>query len=104
VMFQRQKSIDELEEEGEKLDSEIGVARKRALLAELRQKGGAGFWKRFSSDGRGCCNCTVEQPASNKSGINRKIALLIFPFYPCAAVTLTVIVFCVPSVKDVGAF
>lgn len=50
-MFQKHKSLSELEEENEQLDAELSVARKKAMLAQVSQKGGAGFWKRFSSDG-----------------------------------------------------
>ena len=50
-MFQKHKSLSELEEENEQLDAELSVARKKAMLAEVSRKGGAGFWKRFSSDG-----------------------------------------------------
>jgi hypothetical protein len=51
MVFRREKSLSEMEEEGERLDVEISVMRKKQMLQELKQKGGTGFWKRFSSDG-----------------------------------------------------
>lgn len=50
-MFQRQKSIDEMEEESEVLDTQIELKRKKLMLAELNKRGGEGFWKKFSFDG-----------------------------------------------------
>lgn len=58
------KSIESLEEEAERLDSELSVAEKRALLRELESKFGKGAWKWFS---RG-----KESNSSNSSGGGEK--------------------------------
>ena len=50
-MFQRKKSLEELEEERDYNETAIEVRQQEVMLAELNKKGGDGFWKRFSSDG-----------------------------------------------------
>ena len=42
---------NELEEEDERLDTEVSIAKKRAMLRELDARAGVGSWKTFSSDG-----------------------------------------------------
>lgn len=44
------KSLADLQEEDEMLESEISVARKRAMLKELDRRGGRGFWRKFSDN------------------------------------------------------
>ena len=46
------KSLEELEEEDGKLDVEISVARKRAMIKAIEQREGKGSWRLFSSNGR----------------------------------------------------
>jgi len=49
----KQKTFEELEEEGGLLDAEISVARKRAVLAAIDKKTGQkGGWRLFSSNGK----------------------------------------------------
>ena len=51
VFGRREQSLSEMEEQEERLDAEISVMRKQQILKELKQKGGTGLWKRFSTDG-----------------------------------------------------
>lgn len=51
-MFKQQKSLTELQEEDERLDSEITVHRKRLLLKQLNKKMGKDGWKMFSDNGK----------------------------------------------------
>ena len=41
-------TIEELEEQNEQLDAQLGVAEKKALLKELEAKYGKGSWKWFT--------------------------------------------------------
>ncbi len=56
-LFKRHKTLADLEEEEEQLDTEISVAKKRAMLREVDSRMGKGGWRKFSDNGK-------------KSGIN----------------------------------
>jgi hypothetical protein len=47
--FQRQKSLAELQEEDELKSAELSIARKEALIIELKARGNK--WQNFSADG-----------------------------------------------------
>lgn len=51
-MFNREKSLAELQEEDERLDSEISVSRKKVLLKSLDSRMGKNSWKLFSNNGQ----------------------------------------------------
>lgn len=51
VFGKRERSLSEMEEQEERLDAEISVMRKQQVLKELKQKGGTGLWRHFSTDG-----------------------------------------------------
>jgi len=46
------KSLEELEEEDGKLDVEVSVARKRAMIKALEKREGKGSWRLFSTNGK----------------------------------------------------
>lgn len=50
-VFKRERTLTELQEDDERLDTEVSVARKRALLRMLNARAGEGSWKSFSNDG-----------------------------------------------------
>jgi hypothetical protein len=51
-LFKEEKSLSQLQEQDEHLDVQLSVARKRALLNELKEKSGSSsFWKLFSDNG-----------------------------------------------------
>lgn len=45
------KSLSDLQEEDDRLTTELSVARKRALIRRLEEVGGQGSWRMFSGDG-----------------------------------------------------
>lgn len=45
------KSLTQLQEDDDRLTTELSIARKRALIRRLDEVGGQGAWKMFSSDG-----------------------------------------------------
>jgi hypothetical protein len=47
--FKQQKSLAELQEEDEIKSTELSIARKEALIAELKARGNK--WQNFSEDG-----------------------------------------------------
>ena len=49
--FGKEKTLTELQETDERLETEVSVAKKRAMLRELEARAGAGSWKMFSDDG-----------------------------------------------------
>lgn len=56
--FNKEKSLDELQEEDDRLTQELSVQKKRQELLKIKlamqqldARGGKGFWKRFSGDG-----------------------------------------------------
>jgi len=49
--FKRERTLTELQEDDERLTSELSVARKRAMLRELEARQGRGSWKMYSDDG-----------------------------------------------------
>lgn len=52
-MPERHKTLDELEEEEGRLDTEISVARKRLMLRAIdRRMGRKGSWRLFSENGK----------------------------------------------------
>jgi hypothetical protein len=51
-LLKKQKTLAELQEEDETLDTEISVSRKRLMLKRLDDKLGKGGWKMFSSNGK----------------------------------------------------
>ena len=50
-LFKRERTLTEIQDEDERLEAEIPVAKKRALLAQLTARAGKGSWKPFSSNG-----------------------------------------------------
>jgi len=47
------KTLEELEEENERLDSELSIKQKRALIYTIdREAGFKGAWKMFSDNGK----------------------------------------------------
>jgi hypothetical protein len=50
-LFQREKTLSELQEQDDRLDTELSIAKKRSMIKELEAKAGAGGWKMFSNDG-----------------------------------------------------
>lgn len=50
-LFKREKTLTELQEEDDRLTSELSVTRKRALIKELEDRAGQGSWKIYSDDG-----------------------------------------------------
>ena len=56
-IFRRQKTLAELQEENEVLDTQLSVAQKRAMINRLEAQMGKGSWRLFSDNG-------------SKSGIN----------------------------------
>lgn len=51
-LFKREKTLTEMQDEDDRLESEVSVARKRALLAQLNARAGKGSWKMFSSNNK----------------------------------------------------
>ena len=51
-MFKRPQSLAELQEEDERLDTELSVAQKKAVIKQLDDKMGKGSWKIFSDNGK----------------------------------------------------
>lgn len=47
-----QKSLAELQEEDEQLSTEVSIAKKRAMIRELKQKYGSGYVRAFSDNGK----------------------------------------------------
>ena len=50
-MFERKKTLDELEEANERADAELQLAEKKALLKECKSRYGSSGWKMFSKNG-----------------------------------------------------
>ena len=50
--FGKNKTLTELEEDDDRLDSELSIAKKRSMIKQLEERGGQGSWKAFSSDGK----------------------------------------------------
>ena len=50
--YNRTRTLDELEEEDERLDTEVSVARKRAMIKQLNMQAGKGSWRMFSDNGK----------------------------------------------------
>ncbi len=48
--FVQKKSLDELKEEDERLEAEVSVAKKRAILKELKNRGQD--WRHLSDNGK----------------------------------------------------
>jgi len=51
-MFRRPKTLAELQEEDERLDTEVSVARKKAMIRQAERQAGKGSWRMFSDNGR----------------------------------------------------
>lgn len=51
-LFKKEKTLADLQDEDERLDAELSVAQKRAILNKTEAKLGKGGWKRFSSNGK----------------------------------------------------
>lgn len=51
-LFNPPKSLAELQEEDERLDTELSVAKKKALIKQLESKMGKGSWRLFSDNGK----------------------------------------------------
>jgi hypothetical protein len=51
-LFGRTKSLTELEEDDDRLDTELSIAQKRAAIRRLEEQSGQGSWKAFSSNGK----------------------------------------------------
>lgn len=51
-MFRRQKTLAELQDEDEQLDTTLSVARKKAMIKELERQQGRGSWRMFSDNGK----------------------------------------------------
>ncbi len=51
-LFKKHKSLTELQEEDEYLDTEVSVTRKKAMIKALGQRAGKGSWKMFSDNGK----------------------------------------------------
>lgn len=52
-MAKEEKTLEELDEENGRLDTEISVARKRAILKAIDRKvGQKGSWRLFSDNGK----------------------------------------------------
>lgn len=50
--FGGEKTLTELEESDDRLDTEVSIAKKRAMIKQLDERGGQGSWRAFSSNGR----------------------------------------------------
>lgn len=50
--FGGEKSLTELEEADDRLDTELSIAKKRAMIRQLEERGGQGSWRAFSSNGK----------------------------------------------------
>lgn len=50
-VFGGKKSLTQLQEDDDRLTTEVSIAKKRALIRRLEVVGGQGSWKMFSSDG-----------------------------------------------------
>lgn len=50
--FESPKTLTELEEKDDRLDTEVSIAQKKAMIKRLEERGGQGSWKAFSSNGR----------------------------------------------------
>jgi len=46
------KTLSELQEEDERLDTEVSVTRKRAMIKAIEAKMGKGSWRLFSDNGK----------------------------------------------------
>jgi len=59
--LRKEKSLEDMEAESERLEGQLSIAEKKRLLAELERREGKGAWKMFAQDkdGKGL-----------KSGIN----------------------------------
>ena len=51
-LFKREKTLTEKQDEDDSLDTDVSIARKRALLAQLNARAGSGSWKMFSSNNK----------------------------------------------------
>ena len=51
-MFKRHKTLAELQEEDEYLDTEVSVTRKKAMIKALNARMGKGSWRLFSDNGK----------------------------------------------------
>jgi len=51
-LFEHRRSLEEMQEEDEQLTSEVSIAKKRALIRELKLKYGSGYAKAFSDNGK----------------------------------------------------
>lgn len=56
--FKKEKSLDELQEEDDRLSQELSILKKQQEAAKIRQamrqldeRGGKGFWRKFSDNG-----------------------------------------------------
>ena len=45
-------TLADLQEEDERLETEISVARKRLIIKEIDNRGGKGFWRKFSNNNK----------------------------------------------------
>jgi hypothetical protein len=50
--FGKTKTLTELEEDDDRLDTELSIAKKRAMIKQLEERGGEGSWRAFSSNGK----------------------------------------------------
>ena len=50
--FKREKTLTEVQDEDDRLDTDVSIARKRALLAQLNARAGKGSWKMFSNNNK----------------------------------------------------
>lgn len=57
--FHKEKTLDELQEEDDRLSQEVSVEKKRQELQRIKmamkqvdERGGKGMWKKFSSNGK----------------------------------------------------
>lgn len=49
-LFQKKKTIGEIEEESERADAELGLKEKQLLIQEMDKRYGKGGWQKFFKD------------------------------------------------------
>ena len=57
--FKKEKTLDELQEEDDRLSQELSILKKQQEAAKIRlamrqldERGGKGFWRKFSDNGK----------------------------------------------------